>query len=128
MSSHPIEEKLLPAFAKFLFKRYVEKFGYSKACLNKYEIPITISYPPADFFVETPDGKKMLCVQYLSEMKVLGLLTQDGGFYKFTDEGYLFGYEALHPYKTFHKRHWQWIYGSLLALGGIIVSLIQLCV
>ena len=127
MSPHPIEEKLLPAFAKFLFKGYVEKFGYSKASIDKYEIPITTAYPPAEFFVETPEGKKTLCVQYLSEMKALGLLTQNGGYYKFTIEGYLFGYAALHPYKTFHKNNWQWIYGSLLALIGIGVGLSQLC-
>lgn len=114
MSPHQIEEKLLPKFVKYLFKGYVDKFGYSKASLDKHEIPITLSNPPKEFCVETPNGAQRTCVHYFSELKAQGFLTQQGGFYKLTDAGYSFGYECLHPVKTFHKNHWRWLYGSLI--------------
>lgn len=114
MSPHPIEENLLPKLIKYLFSEYVKEFGYSKASLDKYEILSAILEPPEEFFVKTSSGTQTTYVHYLSELKARGFLSQQGGLFKITESGYRFGYESLHPVKTFHRNHWKWLYGSLI--------------
>ena len=124
MPPDPIKESLLPAFAKLLFKGYVEKFGYSKASIDKHEMPMILVKPPKEFYRNTPEGKKTTCVSYFSEFKARGYLTQYEGFYKFTDAGFQFGYESLHPLKCFHKNHWKWLWGTVII--GLLIALATL--
>ncbi len=130
MSSHKIEEKLLSLFSKILFETYVKKFGYSISQIDKHEIPLTFRIPSKKFYVKSLGREIVNTGLYFSEMQARGYLSQERGIFKFTVSGYQFGYESSHPYKSFHKKHWQWLYGVLFvgllaAASTLLASLLS---